>query len=1133
MYAYLNDGEWSTRFRTTGEAYKTYRARDLMHKISTAAWSCADPGLQFDTIINKWHTCKNTDRIHASNPCVTGDTLIATTNGYKPIQELVGKTDDILTFDGRSVRVSEIFPTGFKPTYELRTKSGYTLKLTADHKIWTTNRGDVPASELTQEDELLLVPGAFGQNHLEIKMAEFIGLALGDGCQANDAQGIITVTMGSGEANILQEYVHYLNQLKENRKIAGVRYTDTGVRTATSAAAVTSIVNTYACLNKGSDQKNLLPPAFELDRASTAAILRGLFTTDGTVANYGEKSQYIALDSTSLSLLQQVQKLLLSFSIKSKIYENRRGGTNETLLPDGKGGFKHYNVKEMHSLRMSRSSRVLFEEAIGFHPKSEKANMLRELNATIGTYRDSLTDRFESLTSLGIQKVYDLTEPLTHHFVANGILIHNCSEYMFLDNSACNLASLNLMKFYNEETDVFDIEGFKHASRIFITAQEILVDASSYPTRPITENSHNYRPLGLGYANLGTLLMVQGIPYDSDKARAYGSAITALMHGTAYKTSAEIAEHKGAFPGYAANREPMMDVIRMHRDAAYNIPSQHLPQHLLQTIRDEWDACLADGARHGYRNAQVTVLAPTGTIGLLMDCDTTGIEPDFALVKFKKLAGGGYFKIVNRSVPLALKHLGYTKEEIAGIIQHIEGTSSLQNTSHINSDVLKAKGFTQTNLEKIEQILPGTFELPFAFNHHTLGAETMARFGLTEEQYTKPGFNFLKTIGFTEKEIEEANLQICGHMTIEGAPHLREEHLPVFDCANKCGKQGKRFILPMAHIKMMAAAQPFLSGAISKTINVPHETTAEEIEKLYVESWKAGLKAVALYRDGSKLSQPLSSSSENKSEKKEETQAMASAAYEQAALSAQPILKRRRLPKKRKGFTQEARIGGHKVYLRTGEYEDGTLGELFVDMHKEGAAYRSVMNCFAIAISLGLQYGVPLEEYVDCFTFTRFEPQGTVDHPNIKMATSVVDFIFRVLGMEYLGRTDFVQVKPESNEEAVSTSLQELERKAEANRTLKEKEAEEELRKKELPQSVVAKKTDAVGSVVSNLQTTTTNSGVVVNIAQAKRTVVSGANQQLQSMMGDAPFCDGCGHTTVRSGACYKCTNCGNSMGCS
>jgi len=1095
--------------------------------MANAAWSCADPGIQYDSIINKWHTCKNTDRINASNPCVTGDTLVATTEGLKPIQDLVGKTTDLLTFDGRVVHVGKIFPTGFKDTYELRTKSGYTLKLTADHKVWTENRGDVAAKDLSSEDKLVLIPGHFGQAHLDQQMAEFIGLALGDGCKATDAQGSITITMANEESEILEEVVAYLNTVKENRKIAGVRYTETGARTSTSAEMVTSIVDKYATLNEGSHKKSLLTSAFELDKPSVAALLRGLFTSDGTVANYGEKSQYVALDSSSLELLQQVQKLLLNFGIKAKLYINRRAGKLESHLPDGNGGLKKYAVKEMHSLRISRSSRVLFEEFIGFHPKSKKAISLRQLNESVGTYLDTLTDSFASLEFLGTKKVYDLTEPITHHFAADGILIHNCSEYMFLDNSACNLASLNLMKFYDEASNSFNLEGYQHAAKVFITAQEILVDFSSYPTEDIAKNSHDYRPLGLGYANLGTLLMVQGLSYDSNAARNWASLFTSIMHGVAYKTSAEIAAQKGAFPGFAKNREPMLEVINMHRDAAYAIPSNDLPASFVSINKKIWDDCLTLGSKHGYRNSQVTVLAPTGTIGLLMDCDTTGIEPDFALVKFKKLAGGGYFKIINRSVPLALQKLGYAKHEIDDIINYIQGTSSLANAPHINVASLRSKGFNDQDIATIESQLPGVFELGFAFNPYSLGKEAMGRFGFTEEQYNKPGFNLLKELGFSDAHIKEANVHICGCMTIEGAPHLKDEHLSIFDCANKCGEKGKRFLSPISHIKMMAAAQPFLSGAISKTVNVPHETTAEEIEQLYVEGWRSGLKAVAIYRDGSKLSQVLTSSSsaENEDEKAEAKKSPAQTEAPLAAQAAKPI--RRRLPKKRRGLTHEARVGGHKVYLRTGEYEDGGLGEIFIDMHKEGAAFRSMMNCFAIAISLGLQHGVPLQEYVDCFTFTRFEPNGTVDHPNIKMSTSVIDFVFRVLGMEYLGRTDFVQVKPTKDDDVnIAVQMDELERKVAHNKVQKQIEETEKAEA-----TVVATKTESVIGSVGNIQATSTSSGVVVSLSSSKTT--SAANKHLQNMMGDAPFCDGCGHTTVRNGSCYKCLNCGNSMGCS
>ncbi|MBY0470498.1 vitamin B12-dependent ribonucleotide reductase [bacterium] len=675
-----------------------------------------------------------------------------------------------------------------------------------------------------------------------------------------------------------------------------------------------------------------------------------------------------------------------------------------------------------------------------------------------------------------------------------------CSEYMFLNDSACNLSSLNLVKFLREDGS-FDIESYRKACRVFIVAQEILVDLSSYPTAQIGQNSHDYRPLGLGYANLGTLLMLKGIPYDSDAGRAWAGALTAIMCGHAYKVSAEEAGVLGAFAGYTANKEPMLKVIRKHRDAAYKIDATKCPPELVKAAQEDWDQALEIGEKNGYRNSQVTVLAPTGTIGLLMDCDTTGVEPDFALVKFKKLAGGGYFKIVNQSVTGALKNLAYTDDQIADILRYLLGAMNLEGTPHVNRDWLLSKGMKAEEIAKIEKTLPGTFELTSAFNKFGMGEEILKRLNVPAEDYNKPTFNFLRYSGLTSEQIAQANEAICGTMTVEGAPHLKEEHLAVFDCANKCGMKGQRFIAPMGHIRLMAAAQPFLSGAISKTVNLPNESTVEEIQDIYYQGWKMGLKAVALYRDGCKLSQPLSTKTEEKQEKKEKpaVAAAAVAAPMGAQLTFAPV--RRKMPSKRLGFTQESSVAGHKVYLRTGEYEDGTLGEIFIDMHKEGAAYRSMMNCFAISVSLGLQYGVPLKEFVDKFTFTRFEPSGMVDgHPNVKLATSIVDYIFRVLGMEYLGRTDFLQIKP----------------KPQLEMTL----AEQKLAPAATAMATPSLSPAPVSPMVS-LSSDPTNS------------VTHGVSSFLAEMMGDAPPCDSCGHTTVRNGACYKCLNCGNSMGCS
>lgn len=641
-----------------------------------------------------------------------------------------------------------------------------------------------------------------------------------------------------------------------------------------------------------------------------------------------------------------------------------------------------------------------------------------------------------------------------------------CSEYMFLDDSACNLASINLVKFLNPDGS-FDVDSFKHACSIFIMAQEIIVDYASYPIKTIAQNSHDYRPLGLGYANLGTLLMLMGIPYDSEKGRALAACLTSVMTATAYKTSAEIAQVKGPFPGFERNREPMLNVMKMHRQASYDIPKVHAPEYLYEAAAKDWDDAVDLGTKFGYRNAQATVIAPTGTIGLLMDCDTTGIEPDYSLVKFKKLAGGGYFKIVNQSVQSALKRLGYTDAQTKAIIQYIVGHNTFKGSPYINEKTLAKKGFTPEEIERIEMALPNIIDLEQVFTLGTISEDTLKRLGLDKDK-------ILGSLGFTNQEIEDANKYICGTQSIEGAPFIQEEHIPIFDTANRCGKYGKRYIHHMGQIKMIATAQPFISGSISKTINMTSDVTVDDVKEAYMQAWKLGLKCISIYRDGSKAAQPLVSFGTQK----------------QAVIVKEP--ERKRLPRKRDGFTLEARVGGHKIYLRTGEYQDGTLGEIFIDMHKEGAAFRSLMNCFAIAVSLGLQYGVPLKEYIDSFTFTRFQPNGPAEgHPNIKFSTSVIDFIFRVLAFEYLGETDFVQVKPtdEYNIEPTASKPVQIQKNVQAQQTLESK-------LKELNRE-------------------------------------SSVDEFLGSLMGDAPFCNICGHTTIRNGTCYKCLNCGNTMGCS
>jgi ribonucleoside-diphosphate reductase alpha chain len=729
-----------------------------------------------------------------------------------------------------------------------------------------------------------------------------------------------------------------------------------------------------------------------------------------------------------------------------------------------------------------------------------------------------------------------------------------CSEYMFLDDSACNLASINLTKLLSDdgETQSFDVDGYRHACRVFLLAQEILVDLSSYPTAPIARNSHDYRPLGLGYANLGSLLMQLGIPYDSDQGRAVAASLTAIMCGHAYKTSAEVAAAKGPFAGYAKNREPMLRVMNMHRDAAYAIDrdASRLPDEspttagvLYRAACQDWDEAVALGTRSGYRNAQSTVLAPTGTIGLLMDCDTTGIEPDFALVKFKKLAGGGYFKIVNQSVPPALRRLGYSEVETQEIVAYISGTNTLLAAPEVNRRTLREKGLTDADLAKVEAALPSVFDLASAFATWILGEEAYVRLGATKAVREKAGkgFSLLEHLGFTKAAVDAASDVIVGRMTIEGAPHLREEHYAVFDCANRCGKTGKRFLAPMSHIRMMAAAQPFLSGAISKTVNLPNDATVEDVARVYEAGWRLGLKAVALYRDGCKASQPLSSGGSDASEGKESKAAAKTdealapiprtdAPQDQTQLSLQitdgkrPHGLRVRLPKKRQGFTQEARVGGHKIFLRTGEYEDGTLGEIFIDMHKEGAAFRSLMNCFAMSVSIGLQYGVPLETYVEQFTFTRFEPQGLVEgHPYVKFGTSIVDYLFRVLGVEYLHRYDLAHVKPEE------PTFEQAQQRASQRPSPPQSDRGLGYTKEAVARSALMSE-GLEGRPVMHSDAPAPMERAELH---GHRDGGNPLDAHLDAMMGDAPVCDVCGHITVRNGACYKCLNCGNSMGCS
>ena len=742
-----------------------------------------------------------------------------------------------------------------------------------------------------------------------------------------------------------------------------------------------------------------------------------------------------------------------------------------------------------------------------------------------------------------------------------------CSEYMFIDDTACNLASLNLVAFYDDRNGGFRLDDYRHAVRLWTIVLELSVLMAQFPSQAIAQRSYDYRTLGLGYANLGSLLMRMGLPYDNPRALGVCSALTALLGGVAYATSAEMAEVLGPFPRFADNREAMLRVVRNHRRAAHGAPAdeyeqlaiapqalgdEHVPHALREAAHEAWDTALERGEAHGYRNAQVTVIAPTGTIGIVMDCDTTGIEPDYALVKLKTLAGGGMLRIINQSVPPALRSLGYEEDEIEAIRLYAVGSGTLTEAPEINPDTLRERGFGDAELELLEARIPQVSGLRALFTPTVIGLEfCRTTLGLSEAQLEDPGFDLLAHIDYTPPKVAAANDHVFGRLTVEGAPHLKPEHLPVFDCASACGRHGTRAIAWRAHVRMMAAAQPFISGAISKTINMPHETPVTEIEAAYHESWRLMTKAIAIYRDGSKLSQPLMSSDLAALAREEETatasvtmtsDAMAVEAAAEALVEASPvkiestvarkivtryIAQRRRLPSRRGGYTQKVKIGGHTVYLRTGEYDNGTLGEIFIDMHKEGAAFRSLMNSFAIAVSLGLQHGVPLEELVDAFIFSRFEPNGPViGHDNIKMSTSILDYIFRELAINYLGR----------HELAHRIDTEDL--RSDTLRTTNEEEAEEYLRgprkSSEKPAvrhdiQLTLEDADQEPPVPAEAEAVAPLVERGVEFEPADNAV---AEARLMGFAGDP--CPECGQfKLVPNGSCFKCMGCGATTGCS
>ncbi len=1073
MQAVLEDGDWNLVARTTGEVLETLKARDLFRQIAEAAWECADPGLQYDTTINKWHTAPNTGRITASNPCFTGDMLVHTDKGFVRFDDLVGRINAgeefaVYTHDATNAEPSEvavlsspdaIMITGVNEIVRLRFDNGMELRCTPSHKIFTANRGFVAADELTPEDRIkvLDVPAPatqadlalpiptdpatyrepFGRSELlrfpeewSQEFGHYLGWLVGDGSTSGNTTSTI---YGSAEDRneILPRHAELLEWINGDRPIKISEQSNGTAQLRLGRAAFKRFLESLGIRSVTAADK-AVPWAIEQAPAfAAAAFLRGLFDADGCAVLNREKGCYVGLGSASVELLRGVQRLLTTFGISSRVYQTRKHGAKSAFRYTRKDGTTvGYEAGPAYDLRITSSSIRRFAAEIGFG-LSRKAALLDEIvSGRSREYYDvDRTTRLAERTPEGRELTYNLSEPRNHSYVVNGIVVRNCSEYVHLDNSSCNLASLNLLRF-SEEGGRFDVEGFRAAVEVVFTAQEILVGNADYPTEKIGATTRSFRELGLGYANLGALLMAEGLPYDSDQGRAWAGALTALMTGTAYETSARTAARMGPFAGFHENTEPMLDVLRMHRAEVAKIDEELVPTDLLSAAQESWDQAVELAERYGVRNSQSTVLAPTGTISFLMDCDTTGIEPDLGLVKTKKLVGGGTMSIVNQTVPRALRKLGYGDAEIVDIVAYIDE-----------------------------------------------------------------------------------------HKSIVGAPKLKAEHMPVFACS-----MGDNVIHYLGHVKMMAAAQPFISGAISKTINMPEYATVEEVEQLHIDAWNMGLKAVAIYRDNCKVAQPLSTTKkegavaprDGDSAVRDELYTATFAAKEaeltakiadleealqRSHVTAPAATTRTRLPRRRRSNTFAFRVADCEGYVTVGEYEDGRPGEVFMKVSKQGSTLSGVMDAFSIAVSLGLQHGVPLSTFVRKYTNMRFEPAGITDDAELRLASSLVDYIFRRLALDYLSFDERIELGVLSTHERTQPTLPGLE----------DVDTEEASRRD--------REHFGAGG----------DSAPVAESASAGRSLHP--SQSLESR--DAPFCYACGNIMQRAGSCYACPSCGATSGCS
>jgi ribonucleoside-diphosphate reductase alpha chain len=1065
MRAVENDEDWRLIARTTGEPIgEPIPARQLMREIAEAAWRCADPGVQYDTTINHWHTSPESGRINASNPCFPADARVHTTRGLMSIAELVelGEAgEDVRVYTHRATareprsgvvatRPVAFFRNGVSPIVRLRFANGAELRCTPNHRVWTMNRGYVAAEELTDDDQVLLndsaTPATDASWTLPVKvqaaarscerggtvvyhdlpdrwsegLAELTGHLVGDGC-LTDAQTQWVYGGDDLADGLTDSHEGMLQEL-----IGGVSRTVMGngtVQLRAGSEAVREFFRGLGVTTARAHEKRVPRSIFTAPTQIQASFLRGLFGADGCLSRVedGKANRYVGLGSRSESMLRDVQRMLSTFGIRGRIY--RISGSDATRFSYTRvdGTSADYVSREGFDLRITGSDIQRFASEIGFSTPRKNV-LLESLLAETARYRTKPTTHLIGRDNDGQEHVYNLTEPLHHSYMVDGLVVANCSEYMHVDNSACNLASLNLMKFRRAD-GTFDVGSFEHAVDIMLLAQEIIVTPSSYPTEEIARNARAFRQLGLGYANLGAYLMANGAPYDSDTGRGTAAAITALMTGRGYLQSARIAAAMGPYERYAENRAPHNAVMRMHRDASYAIPATACGDtELLEAARSTWDEAVAAGESSGYRNAQATVLAPTGTISFLMDCDTTGVEPDFSLVKFKELVGGGQMTIVNRTVPLALQTLGYNDEQIEQIVAYVNE-----------------------------------------------------------------------------------------HGTIIGAPDLAAEHLPVFDVA-----VGERAISHMGHLKMMGAVQPFISGAISKTVNLPETATVEDIADAYLQAWHLGVKALAIYRDGSKTAQALRTDAQKAAPVS--SQETIDAAIAEALAKAPP--KRRRMPRERQSITHKFSIGGHEGYITAGMYDDGSVGEIFLtDIGKEGSTLRGMMNSFATAISIALQYGVPLETLVRKFSYMRFEPEGMTSNPEIPFAKSMPDYIMRWLASRFL-----------------DVDLQE--ELGILTKEVRARKAAQEAASSQLGDTAGPAPTEngTEGSPGGNGHSHV--SGPAAAPAAGRTPATAGLTDEppvvpaVRTGLDLGPACQQCGGMMQRTGSCYTCSSCGFNTGC-